>query len=130
MIGLLHKEAASFLAVGTAAAAVHFLVVWLVVRLAMLSPAWANVPAFWLAFLVSYAGHNTLTFAGRNRSHQSSAMRWMAVSVGGFLLNQSLYMAALRGLPELHYLVLLFAVTVAVTLATFLLGKYWAFANR
>lgn len=124
------KEVAAFIAVGVTAAAVHFLTVWMLVRLTPLSPAWANVPAFWIAFSVSYSGHNTFTFAGRSGSGQRSMLRWMAVSIGGFLLNQSLYVLALRWLPEIHYLVLLFIVTGMVTLATFFLGKYWAFTAR
>lgn len=123
------REAAAFVAVGAGATATHFMVVWLLVRGASLSPAWANMPAFWTAFCVSYAGHNTFTFAGRSQSRQASVLRWMAVSVGGFLLNQSLYMLALRWLPAMHYLALLFFVTGIVTLVTYFLGKYWAFAG-
>jgi putative flippase GtrA len=130
LIGVREKEAATFIVVGTSAAAVHFLVVWLLVRSTPLSPAWANVPAFWIAFTVSYSGHNLFTFAGSRRSHQRGILRWMAVSIGGFLLNQLLYVSALRWLPEIHYLILLFIVTGMVTLITYFLGKYWAFTSR
>lgn len=128
LTGARAREAAAFVAVGATATATHFLVVWLLVRGASLSPAWANMPAFWIAFCVSYAGHNVFTFAGRSQSLPSSVLRWMAVSVGGFLLNQSLYMLALRWIQAVHYLVLLFFVTGIVTLMTYFLGKYWAFA--
>lgn len=129
MTSVRENEAAAFIAVGTTAAAVHFLVVWLLVQLTPLSPAWANVPAFWIAFAVSYSGHNFFTFAGRSGSRQRSILRWMAVSIGGFLLNQLLYVSALRLLAEIHYLILLFIVTGMVTLVTFFLGKYWAFTG-
>ena len=123
------KEAAAFIAVGTSAAAVHFLIVWLLVHWTDVSPAWANVPAFWIAFAVSYSGHNRLTFAGRSDSRQRSILRWMVVSIGGFLLNQLLYVSALRLLADIHYLILLFIVTCMVTLVTYFLGKYWAFTG-
>jgi putative flippase GtrA len=123
------KEATAFIAVGSSAAAVHFLVVWLLVHWTPVSPAWANVPAFWIAFAVSYSGHNFFTFAGRSRSRQRSILRWMAVSIGGFLLNQALYVTALYLLAEVHYLILLFIVTGMVTFVTFFLGKYWAFTG-
>ena len=129
LIGPRERQAAAFIAVGVAATATHFLVVWLLVRLTSLSPAWANIPAFWIAFAVSYSGHNTITFAGHGQSKQASAARWLAVSAGGFALNQSLYVTLLRLLPQLHYLVLLFIVTGVVTLVTYFLGKYWAFAR-
>lgn len=128
LIGPRKREAAAFIAVGAAATATHFLVVWLLVRLMSIAPAWANIPAFWIAFAVSFTGHNTVTFAGHTRSKQGSVLRWLTVSVGGFLLNQSLYVSLLRLSPQLHYLLLLFIVTGVVTLVTYFLGKYWAFA--
>jgi hypothetical protein len=54
--------------------------------------------------------------------------KWLAVSIGGFLLNQALYVAALRLFPDWSYLVLLAGVTVLVALCSFFLGKLWAFA--
>lgn len=127
MIRALPKQSVAFLAVGATAAAVHFLVVWLMVRFVTLSPAWANVIAFWVAFCVSYSGHRSVTFAASRSPIRRSAPRWMLVSIGGFLLNQGMYVALLYLLPAVHYLALLFVVTAIVTVVTYLLGKYWAF---
>lgn len=128
MIFLRHAESAAFIAVGSVAAGVHFLAVWLVVRLAGIAPQRANMVAFLAAFAVSYAGHYRLTFHAGRGPMRGSIGRWLAVSVGGFLLNQSLYVLALRRVPHVHYLLLLVIVTGLVTLVTYLLGKYWAFA--
>jgi putative flippase GtrA len=113
--------------VGGMAAGVHLLVVMLAVELGQVSPAYANVIAFAVAFLVSYAGHRRYTF-GAGPGVADSLGKWLAVSIGGFLLNQALYVAALRLLPAWPYLLLLAGVTVLVALCSFFLGKLWAFA--
>lgn len=127
MIGVRHRESISFLGVGATAAAVHFTTVWILVQTEFANPAWANVLAFWGAFAVSYFGHAAFTFAGNGGPGRRSMLRWLTVSLSGFILNQSLYVAALRWLSGIHYLILLFMVTCAVTVLTYLLGKYWAF---
>jgi putative flippase GtrA len=117
--------------VGGVAAGVHLLVVMLAVELRQVPPAYANVIAFAVAFLVSYAGHRRYTFgAGRGvaDSIADSIGKWLAVSIAGFLLNQALYVAALRLFPAWPYVVLLAGVTGLVALCSFFLGKLWAFA--
>jgi putative flippase GtrA len=121
------REGLAFIAVGVVATALHFLAMWALVELASLAPQWANICAFCIAFCVSFGGHRSLTFAHAAAPIGRSMPRWMLVSLGGFLLNQSLFVAGLRWLPGMHYLVLWFVVTCAVTLATYLLGKFWAF---
>ena len=123
----LPKQSVAYVAVGTTAAAMHFLVLWLMVHFIRLSPAWANVIAFWFAFCVSYSGHRGLTFGASRSPVRRSAPRWMLVSIGGFLVNQGMYVALLHLFPVVHYLALLFIVTAIVTAVTYLLGKYWAF---
>jgi putative flippase GtrA len=117
----------AFVLVGGVAAGVHLLVVMLAVELRHVPPAYANVIAFAVAFLVSYAGHRRYTF-GAGRGVADSMGKWLAVSIAGFLLNQALYVAALRLFPDWSYLLLLAGVTVLVALCSFFLGKLWAFA--
>ena len=56
------KQALWFLIVGASAALVHFLVLISIVNFTTMSPAWANVFAFLVAFVVSFTGHFYLTF--------------------------------------------------------------------
>ena len=50
-------QALWFLAVGASAALVHFLVLVSIVNFTTATPAWANVGAFFIAFMVSFFGH-------------------------------------------------------------------------
>lgn len=56
------KQALWFLLVGASAALVHFVVLISLVNLTAMTPAWANVGAFLVAFIVSFFGHFYLTF--------------------------------------------------------------------
>lgn len=49
-------QALWFLAVGASAALVHFLVLVSIVNITTITPAWANVGAFLIAFMVSFLG--------------------------------------------------------------------------
>nr|WP_260048752.1 GtrA family protein [Pseudoduganella aquatica] len=113
--------------VGAAAAGVHLLTVLGAVSLAQLRPQQANIAGFACAFLVSHAGQRKFTF-GAGRSAGGSMLRWLAVSLAGFGANQFLFVAALKAFPAVPYLALLAAVTLLVALASFALGKYWAFS--
>lgn len=114
--------------VGTLAAVTHMLAAFLIVEAGWASPAWANVGAFLCAFLVSYIGHRRYTFsyAGKN---SDSIGKWFVVSVCGFLFNQLLFVSALHLFPHVFYLVLMFVVTAMMAVASYLLGKYWAFSS-
>lgn len=59
---LLSNQALWFLMVGAAAAGVHFLALITLVTFTYLTPAWANVFAFFIAFIVSFLGHFHFTF--------------------------------------------------------------------
>lgn len=56
------NQAVWFLLVGAAAAGVHFLVLITLVSVIQMSPALANVAAFFIAFGVSFFGHFYFTF--------------------------------------------------------------------
>jgi putative flippase GtrA len=118
---------ASFIAVGSSAAGVHLLVAWAIVESGWAAPAWANVSAFACAFMVSFLGHRRYTFGTAERLPANLA-KWLAVSIAGFALNQTLYVAALHLFPQVFYLLLLFAVTAMIAVASYCLGRFWAFA--
>lgn len=118
-----------FVAVGCAAAAVHWLVVVLLVSQWQLAPLLANVPAWLTAFVVSFSGHHRLTFNDHQAPVGSSLRRFFMVSALGFVLNQGAYAAMLRFSGQ-RYDVALLIVLVAVAALTYLLSLTWAFNGR
>lgn len=115
-----------FLVVGSVAAAVHWgVVVFLVGHLGW-SPLVANIVGWLTAFIVSFSGHHWLTFRGHGNPAQASALRFFAVSAGGFAINEAAY-AVLMQWGGIRYDAGLFVVLVAVAGATYLLGRQWAF---
>jgi putative flippase GtrA len=115
-----------FIMVGTAAAAVH----WAVVVGLVEHRAWpalvANVLGWLVAFGVSFAGHHRLSFRDRAAPLGRSAVRFFAVSAGGFAVNESAYALLLHTTGQRYDLVLA-AVLVAVAGVTYLLSRHWAF---
>lgn len=130
-VNALSRQASWFVLVGAAAAAVHFLMLLVLVRLGGIVPAWANVGAFAVAFCVSFGGHFRLTFHhhGTRRSWQSSLWRWLSSALLGFGLNQLLFVLGLHLFGQRWYVPVWLAVTLAVTVFTFVLGKFWAFGE-
>ncbi|MBG9390061.1 GtrA family protein [Caenimonas aquaedulcis] len=120
---------ASFVAVGCAAAAVHFCVVVLLVSRAGAMPLAANVGGWLVAFAVSFLGQWGLTFRSRAAPVWRSISRFFAVSLLGFLANESAY-ALLLHFSSMSYDVLLAAVLVGVALMTYLLSSRWAFRGN
>jgi putative flippase GtrA len=123
-----HQQVLRFIIVGSAAAAVHFLVVLVLVQGLHWLPLLANIAAFVVAFQVSYCGHHFWTFAHDTRSHQQSLPRFLLVAIGSFCLNEFLYFLLLHYAPFPYWLSL-GMVLVSVAVITFLLGKFWAFAS-
>ncbi|MGD8340684.1 MAG: GtrA family protein [Gammaproteobacteria bacterium] len=112
--------------VGTAAAAVDFIVVSVLVPCGA-HPLVANVPAFAVAFGVSYTGHSRWTFP-MGWARPGAIHRFFAVAASGFAINELLYALLLR-FTGLSYRESLAVVLIAVAGATFLASKYWAFAH-
>lgn len=123
------RRLARFVAVGSAAAAVHWLVVVLLVSQWHVAPLLANVPAWLTAFVVSFSGHHRLTFADHQAPLRSSLWRFFIVSALSFVLNQSAYAAMLRFSGE-RYDVALLIVLLAVAALTFVLSRAWAFSGN
>ena len=117
---------ARFIVVGVTAALVHWSGVVILVSGANLRPAVANVPAWLLAFLVSFAGHHRWTFGDRQASLGRAIARFFLVSAAGFSVNELAYILALRWSPWPYDRVLA-VVLVAVAGLTFLASRHWVF---
>lgn len=115
-----------FVAVGCAAALVHWAVVVALVSRAGWQPLAANVAAWLIAFSVSYLGHRRLTFADQAAPVGRSLRRFFLVSAGGFLVNEASY-ALLLHWSALRYDAVLAIVLVGVAGFTYWLGRHWAF---
>ncbi len=124
-----HSEArrvGRFVAVGCAAAAVHWAVVVVMVSQWGWQPLIANVLGWLLAFTVSFAGHQQLTFRDRQVPVWSSLGRFFVVSAGGFCVNELTY-ALLLGWSGQRYDLVLATVLLGVAIVTFLLSRHWVF---
>lgn len=123
-----------FIIVGSLAALVHGVVLYLTVTKLFIDPVWANVIAFAVAFVVSFSGHSWVTF--RNNIELSNKLnnikrlgRWLSTSLMSFVMNQGLFMLGLSWLGETYYLYIWLVVTVLVTVLSFSIGKLWAFKH-
>ncbi|WP_201526068.1 GtrA family protein [Psychrobacter frigidicola] len=143
------KQALWFLVVGASAALVHFLVLINIVGNTSISPAWANVFAFLVAFVVSFVGHFYLTFRQSTSNITNDApthttikphhppkkstltilIKWFASSAAGFIANQGLFVLGLNWFGERYYMLIWLVVTGVITVMTFTLGKLWAFKS-
>ncbi|HWI82011.1 GtrA family protein [Ramlibacter sp.] len=115
-----------FLAVGCAAAAVHFAIVVRLVTATALAPLAANVAGWLVALLVSFTGHWRLTFRHERAPWRQAAPRFFAISLAGFAVNEAAY-AVLLHLSGWRYDVLLAIVLVGMAVLTYLLSSRWAF---
>jgi putative flippase GtrA len=121
-----HARLAWFVAVGGAAAAVHFGVVVGLVEAYRLPPLAANVAGWLVAFVVSFCGQWLLTFRGRGVPWLQALPRFFLVSLAGFIINEAGY-AILLHWSALRYDALLALVLLAVAVMTYLLSSRWAF---
>jgi putative flippase GtrA len=120
------RRLARFVAVGCAAAAVHFGVVVLLVENRVATPLAGNIVGWLLAFVVSFAGQHRLTFADRSAPLLRAARRFFAISAAGFAINEAAY-ALLLHVTAVRYDVALGIVLVGVAVMTYVLSSRWAF---
>lgn len=120
------KRLTFFVAVGCAAAAVHFAGVVVLVEWLHWPPLAANVAGWLVAFVVSFLGQWRLTFASRGTPWRHALPRYFLLSLGGFAANEGAY-AVLLHLTPLPYQVALGIVLLAVAVMTYLLGSRWVF---
>lgn len=125
-----HAEGFKFILVGSLAAATHFIALIFFVQFIEVKPAAANILAFFVAFLVSFIGHYQLTFRQTTHSFLQALWRWFCSSLLGFVLNQALFLFGLNHFGQKAYVLIWLVITVFITMITFLLGKFWAFARK
>jgi putative flippase GtrA len=113
-----------FLVVGATAAAVHMAVFLLAAP--FIWPEVANAAGFAVAFVVSFAGHRFLSFSDADTSLWQSLRRFAATALAGFVANELMFIALLRGLSLPDWLALFLALVFA-SAQTFLLSRFWAF---
>ncbi len=124
----LARQVTSFGAVGVTASIVH-VVVALTVNSAMLAgPILSNCAGYACAFGVSYLGNCVVTFrrpavSGRQLS------RFVAMSLAGFALNQTIVFVAVKR-AHFPFKFALVAAVLAVALATFIVSRFWVFGAR
>ncbi|WP_431047880.1 GtrA family protein [Roseateles sp. L2-2] len=118
-----------FIAVGAAAALVHWGVVTAIVQTVHWHPLVANVLGWIVALQVSFFGHHRMTFEGHGVPLWRSASRFSAISAGGFVINELAYAAMLRWTDQ-SYQVSLVIVLLGVAVLTYLLSSRWAFIAR
>lgn len=122
-----HSRSVSwFTVIGALAALVHYVVAVSLESMTTLTPAWANLAGFLLAFPVSYVGHTRFSFASHRTRHQQALPRFFAVAMAGFFGNQLLVLSALHFTP-LPFWLALGIVMVIIAVSTYLLSRYWAF---
>lgn len=120
------REFGAFTVVGTAAVALHVMLVASFVPHG-LSPLAANVVAFVFSFTLSFLGHARWSFPAAGRPVGLTLRRFAFVSVVGFGLNEAAYAGALVWTP-LDYRLALVAVFGGVGILKLLASKHWAFA--
>jgi putative flippase GtrA len=90
------RRIALFIAVGCAAALVHFCVVVMLVRLWAAPPLAANVGGWLVAFIASFGGHFFLTFRDTNARFAQALGRFALVSACAFAINEIAYAVLLK----------------------------------
>ncbi len=129
--GGLGAEALKFLAVGLAAAGVHFLVATVLIEVGGWEGWQANAVGFFSGFPVSYLGHAHITFtAGNYRRERATTGRslWRFAATVGlcFVLSQaSVYLFV--DLLHLPHLIVLVGTIGGAAVVSYLLNKFWSF---
>jgi putative flippase GtrA len=113
-----------FIVVGACAALTHMAVFALTHDVVW--PELANAFGFGVAFFVSFAGHRRLSFADAQTPLWQSLRRFAVTALGGFVTNEVLFIALLRGLDWPSVWALCVAL-VAAAGQTFVLSRFWAF---
>ncbi|MEY4208691.1 MAG: hypothetical protein RLZZ20_1843 [Pseudomonadota bacterium] len=123
----MNRELFWFGAVGVTAMLVHLGCVSLILVPLGLHPLIANIIAFLIAFQVSHAGHQRLTFSHHDAPVARSRARFFGVALTSFIINELMYWVLLHFTP-LDYRVALAIVLVMVAALTFVIARHWAFA--
>ena len=123
----MRREIFWFGVVGVTAMLVHLGSVSLLLVPMGVPPLMANVVGFLIAFQVSHAGHQRLTFSRHEAPVARSRGRFFGVALTSFVVNEIMYWALLR-FTSLDYRIALAIVLIAVAALTFVIARHWAFA--
>ena len=115
--------------IGSLAALVHYCVAVSLEGFIHMSPAYANIAGFVLAFPVSYFGHSKLSFANHQSRHQEALPKFFAVALAGFIANQILVLGLMH-LFKLPFWLILGVVMVIVAITSYLMSRFWAFKAK
>lgn len=118
--------------VGMSATATHVLVFAMLIEVAATAPVPANLIAWVVAFIVSFAGHFLWTFKEAREQTGYSAVtrlpRFLVVSLFGLGLNTTIvYFVERLGL---HYMVSIILMVTLVPATVFVFSKFWAFSTN
>lgn len=121
------RSVATFVVVGGVTTAVHICAGLLAHHLAGLEPFGANLLAWCVAFLVSYAGHKTYSFRSPGKVRRSMP-KFFALSLTNLILNQLIVytVSTSAGHP---YWVSLVAMVAVVPAFTYFMGRMWVFSD-
>ena len=123
----MRRELLTFVLVGVAATLTHIGVAISLEYVFGCQPQLANLGGYLSAVGVSYFGHGRLTFRSADR-HAVRFPRFIVVSLVGLALGSALVeVLAVRNEVPFAYVMIIAGVVVAST--TFLLSKFWAFAQ-
>jgi putative flippase GtrA len=120
------REGAFFAVFGLIASGVHILTALSAASFG-LAPLVANIVGYSCAVSVSYLGNALLTFR-TGAFRRAQFVRFLAVSLSAFCLNQSIVFLGVHRLGRPFPQALVVAVVVAAGFS-FLLSKFWAFRN-
>ncbi|QHS11350.1 GtrA family protein [Sinimarinibacterium sp. NLF-5-8] len=121
----MHHRAQRFICVGVSAAALQWLLVWLLLRVLAI-PFIAAITAHGLAFIYAYSLHHAWTFTGTH-PHRRSLPRYLATQVICATLSgiTAQVLSTAAAAPWLTAA----AATVIASLCSYWLSARWAFAQ-
>lgn len=122
---MLIRQGLRFIAVGLAATATHFLVMLFAVESAGIDPVLATIPAFAIAFLVSYSCNRRWTFRA-TAPHFGLVARYLTLALAGMALNALIMHVSVHQL-QWSYLVGFAIGVVVVPAFSFAGARYFVF---
>jgi putative flippase GtrA len=121
----LKRRLSYYTVIGSTAALVHLLSVFILVHYGHFHALLANIFAFFIAFNVSFFGHKYLTFSQLQDKKTLKLPYFFMVATSACALNEGLYFLVLH-FTQLNYMMALCLVLVMVSMYSFILSRYWA----
>lgn len=122
------RQIIRFVGVGGIATLLHSAVYSSLLALFTVSPYFANTAAYVVAVLFSYFGQKKITFANHSVVSQFAFLRFVGVSLFGFLLN-SIWIFVVVTLMKQNAFYSLLGIAFLTPAATFFLLKLWVFSD-